>query len=142
MLTEHDVYLLREGTHTRLYEKMGCQLRDRAAHFAVWAPNARTVSVVGAFNEWNGAANPLKPRRDGSGIWEGALRGVARGDAYKYRIVSSRDGSVHDKADPFAFFAEAPSATASRCWTLEYTWGDSEWMARRRTANALRRAVM
>ena len=136
LLTEQDVYLLREDTHTRLYEKMGCQLRDEIAHFAVWAPNARTVSVVGAFNGWDGTANPLAPRPDGSGIWEGTVGRVTRGDGYKYRIVSAQ-GGAEDKADPFALYAEIPSATASRCWTLEYAWGDAQWMARRRAANAL-----
>ena len=136
LLTEQDVYLLREGTHGRLYEKMGCQLRDGAAHFAVWAPNARAVNVVGAFNGWDATANPLTPRPDGSGVWEGAVVGVTRGDGYKYRIVSAQ-GGVQDKADPFALYAEVPSATASRCWTLDYAWGDAQWMARRRAANAL-----
>jgi 1,4-alpha-glucan branching enzyme len=102
----------------------------------VWSPNAARVSVIGDFNGWNGDANPLRPRWDETGIHEGVVRGVVRGQAYKYRIVT-RNGRVLDKADPFAVFAEVPPATASRVWTLEYDWGDGEWMAARRTRNAL-----
>jgi 1,4-alpha-glucan branching enzyme len=94
------------------------------------------VSVIGDFNDWNGDAHPLGARWDETGIHEGAVRGVVRGQAYKYRIVT-RDGRVLDKADPFAVFAEVPPATASRVWTLEYDWGDGDWMSARRARNAL-----
>ncbi|HSD55225.1 MAG TPA: 1,4-alpha-glucan branching protein GlgB [Burkholderiales bacterium] len=137
MLTEHDVYLLKEGTHGRLYEKLGCQLRDGGAHFGVWAPNARSVSVIGEFNGWDSGAHPLQPRGDGSGVWEGDARAVARGQAYKFQIVSAAGDFSTAKADPFAFCAETPPETASRAWSLEYEWGDADWMARRRPANAL-----
>ncbi len=137
MLTDHDIYLFREGTHTRLFERMGCRLGTAGATFAVWAPNARAVSVIGSFNGWNPAAHPLVPRADNSGIWEGTIAGVAHGDSYKYRIVSAHDDSHADKADPFALFAESPPHTASRAWTLGYAWGDAEWMRARRAANAL-----
>jgi len=88
VLTDHDIYLFKEGSHTRLYDKFGCRLSDGGAHFAVWAPNARSVSAVGDWNNWDPRAHPLSAREDGSGVWEGFVSGVARGHAYKYRIVS------------------------------------------------------
>ncbi len=129
LLGEQDLYLFREGTHSRLYSEMGCQLGAAGATFRVWAPNASRVSVIGAWNDWDAGANPLAPRPDGSGIWEGAVASVTRGDAYKFRVVSAA-GQDMDKADPFALFAEVPPSTASRAWTLDYDWGDAEWMAR------------
>jgi 1,4-alpha-glucan branching enzyme len=141
MLTPHDVYLFREGTHGGLYERLGCALGQEAgrsgASFAVWAPNARSVSVIGAFNAWNGDAHPLRGRDDGSGIWEGFVPGVERGDAYKYRIVSRHGDYRVDKADPCGFYCEVPPATASRAWALDYEWHDASWMAERRAKNAL-----
>ncbi|HSD43178.1 MAG TPA: 1,4-alpha-glucan branching protein GlgB [Burkholderiales bacterium] len=137
MLTDHDVYLLKEGTHGRLYEKLGCVLREGGAQFAVWAPNARKVAVIGDFNGWNADAHPLHVRGDGSGLWEGFISGVKRGDAYKFHVVSTREGFTSDKADPFALYARTPPDTASRAWTLEYEWGDGDWMASRCAANAL-----
>ncbi len=139
--TDHDVYLYREGTHSRLYEKLGCHLHAQGAHFAVWAPNARRVSVIGDFNGWNPDAHPLAPREDQSGIWEGEVPGVMPGQAYKYRIWSNHGGYVVDKADPFAFYAELPPATASRAWRLDYEWGDGDWMRQRRERNALDRPI-
>jgi 1,4-alpha-glucan branching enzyme len=135
-LTSHDVYLLREGTHVRLYRKLGCHLQSRGAHFGVWAPNAERVAVIGEFNDWNPDANPLTPRHDGCGVWEGHVAGVQPGQAYKYRIVT-REGESLDKADPFAFYSEMPPGTASRVWSLEYEWSDGEWMSERRRRNAL-----
>jgi len=136
-LSAHDAYLFREGTHRRLYERMGCHLTPDGAHFAVWAPNAQRVAVIGEFNGWNGAVHPLAPREDGTGIWEAAVPGVKRGQTYKYRLESRHGGYRVDKADPFALYAEVPPATASRAWALGYEWGDGDWMARRRAANAL-----
>jgi 1,4-alpha-glucan branching enzyme len=136
-LTDHDVYLFKAGNHARLYDKLGSHLRpDGTAHFAVWAPNARAVSVIGDFNGWNAQADELKPRWDGSGIWEATVSGVDAGAAYKYRIVSQHN-SVQDKGDPYAFAWEEPPRTASRVWTLEYEWGDQEWMRSRAQHNAL-----
>jgi 1,4-alpha-glucan branching enzyme len=137
VLTDHDVYLFKEGTHGRLYERLGCVLHEGGAQFAVWAPNARTVAVIGDFNGWSADAHPLRVRGDGSGLWQGFVPAVKRGDAYKFRIVSTRDGFTTDKADPFALYAQTPPDTASRAWTLEYEWRDGEWMAARRAANAL-----
>jgi len=137
MLTDHDVYLFKEGTHGRLYENLGCHLREGGAHFAVWAPNARSVSVTGEFNGWDTSAHPCAMRSDGSGIWERFVPGVVRGQTYKYRIVSKLSNFEADKADPFAFFAETPPQTASRAWTLDYEWGDGDWMAARGARNGL-----
>ena len=135
-LTDHDVYLFKEGSHGRLHDKLGCHLGADGAQFAVWAPNARAVSVIGSFNGWDQSAAPLTLRGDESGLWEGFVPGVSAGDAYKYRLVSG-DGHVLEKADPFAFYAEAPPATASRAWRSAYEWGDADWMAARARANAL-----
>jgi len=141
LLTEHDIYLFREGTHARLYEKFGCHLGERdgvaGAHFSVWAPNAQRVSAIGEWNGWNQDAHPLAARADGSGIWEGFVPGVAHGQTYKYFIDSRYGGYQVDKADPFAFFSEAPPKTGSRAWKIDYEWGDGDWMASRKGANAL-----
>ncbi|MEO8718414.1 MAG: 1,4-alpha-glucan branching enzyme, partial [Burkholderiales bacterium] len=90
MLTEQDAYLFREGTHARLYERLGCHFdtKRKGAQFGVWAPNARSVSVIGDWNGWRAGADKLAPRGDHSGIWEGEVRGVERGQAYKFRIES------------------------------------------------------
>ena len=141
MLSDQDIYLFKEGTHARLYERMGAHVGAQdgvdGTHFAVWAPNAVAVSVIGEFNSWNADAHPLRVRADGSGVWEGFVAGVGSGGLYKYRIVSALNGYVVEKADPFAFAAEAPPGTASRVTALDYAWNDREWMERRRQANAL-----
>jgi 1,4-alpha-glucan branching enzyme len=138
-LGEHDVYWFREGSHTRLYEKLGCHpdAAGEGAHFAVWAPNARRVSVIGEWNGWNAEAHVLQPRWDSSGIWEGHVDGARLGQTYKYRIESANGGYVVDKADPYAVYAEVPPARASRVWNLDYDWQDGDWMAARRARNAL-----
>ncbi len=136
LLTEHDVFLLREGTHCRLYRQLGCQLAADGAHFAVWAPNARRVSVIGEFNGWNRDAHPLASRADGCGVWEGFVDGVRPGQTYKYALLGAQ-GAWLEKADPFAFAAELPPSTASRTAALDYEWRDGEWMAQRARANAL-----
>ena len=140
-ITEHDIYLFKEGTHGRLYETLGSYAtragEAEGTQFAVWAPNAARVSVIGDFNQWDAAAHPLRAREDGSGVWEGFIPGVGRGTLYKYRIVSNYHGYSVDKGDPFALAWECPPRTASRVWDLDYAWGDAEWMQRRRAANAL-----
>ena len=135
-LSSQDIYLFREGTHTRLHEHLGCQLRDGGAHFSVWAPNARAVSVIGDFNGWNYEATPLHPRWDASGIWEGFVAQVSPGAAYKFRITPA-DGDAFDKADPFAVCAELAPRTASRVCALDYEWQDADWMAARAGRDAL-----
>jgi 1,4-alpha-glucan branching enzyme len=139
VLTDHDVYLFREGTHSHLHSKLGCHMLEAGAgaHFAVWAPNAGEVSVIGDWNGWKAGEDSLAPRPDSSGIWEGAVPAVLRGQAYKYRITSRVGGYVVDKADPYGVYCESPPATASRVWSLEYDWKDAAWMAARAARNGL-----
>jgi 1,4-alpha-glucan branching enzyme len=132
-----DSYLFREGTHSRLYDALGCHLRADGAHFAVWAPNAASVSVIGDWNYWSAQADPLQPRADGSGIWDGIATHARHGQAYKYRIRSHQGGYEVEKADPFAIYAEHPPATGSRIWSLENSWNDGDWMGSRGARNAL-----
>jgi 1,4-alpha-glucan branching enzyme len=136
-LGEQDVYFMREGTHARMHTRFGCHLDAKGATFRVWAPNASRVAVVGDWNAWSADADPLRPRDDGSGIWEGSASGVTAGHAYKYRITTHDGRATFDKADPFAFYTEVAPATASRAWSLDHVWGDSEWMASRASRNAL-----
>ena len=135
-LSGHDQYLFREGTHSRLYEKLGAHWMGDSTHFAVWAPNAETVSVVGDFNGWDPRAHPLKATGD-SGIWQGRSAEAKPGSVYKYHIVSRVAGYRVDKADPYAFRAEMPPRTGSVVADLSYEWGDAEWMKGRAGANAL-----
>jgi 1,4-alpha-glucan branching enzyme len=145
MLTTHDIYLFREGTHGRLYQGMGCHLGGKGggqggasgASFAVWAPNAARISVVGEFNGWESTAHPLQQRADGSGVWERFVPGVEHGQNYKYRVVAAGGASAVDKADPYAFFTEVAPSTASRVWALDYNWKDGAWMKTRARRNAL-----
>jgi 1,4-alpha-glucan branching enzyme len=140
LLTEYDVHLFREGSHYELYKKLGSHLVTRegeeGAAFAVWAPNAESVSVTGDFNRWNPVSHPLRPRADGSGVWEGFVPGVGKGQVYKYHIVSRQGEYAVDKGDPFAFAWEEPPRTGSRLWDLEYEWSDREWMEERGKHNA------
>ena len=139
LLTEDDLFLFNEGSHFRLYEKLGAHVmqdgHSTGTHFAVWAPDAEAVSVVGPFNGWIPGQAPLSPRGS-SGIWEGFIPGLESGTAYKYHVASRYAGYRADKADPFAFATEAPPATGSMTWDLSYTWGDSDWMANRKARNA------
>jgi len=141
LLTDHDIYLFREGNHFRLHEKLGAHPMTEGGtegvYFAVWAPNAEFVSVVGDFNEWDPQSSPLGPRWDQSGIWEGFIPAVGKGALYKYHIVSQNNHYVVDKGDPFAFCWEISPQTASRVWDLHYTWGDEEWMRDRHRVNRL-----
>jgi 1,4-alpha-glucan branching enzyme len=140
LLTDLDIYLFKQGSDFRLYEKLGSHGITvdgvKGTHFAVWAPNASAVSVIGDFNQWNAALNALQLRTDDSGIWEGFIADVTVGAIYKYRIVS-RDGKIADKGDPFAFCSEMPPLTASRVWELDYAWNDTDWMAQRGEKNRL-----
>ncbi len=137
LIGAQDLHLFNEGTHRRLYQKLGAHpLRDdegrAGTYFAVWAPNAEDVSVVGSFNGWGATAQHRLRPVGHSGIWEGFLPGVRQGDLYKYRIASRERGYAVEKADPFAVRAERPPATASIVWDLDYTWGDAKWLERRR----------
>jgi len=144
LISESDVFLFNEGSHFRLYDKLGAhpQTNDgrQGVHFAVWAPNAEGVSVIGDFNGWGGAAHPLRSRND-SGIWEGFLEGIGAGFQYKYRIQTKHMGYRVDKADPFAFHTQTPPSTASVVWDIEYSWNDREWMNRRHAHNSFRSPV-
>jgi 1,4-alpha-glucan branching enzyme len=147
LLTDQDIYLFKEGTHSRLYEKLGSHLMTvkgtAGALFAVWAPNAERVSVMGDFNGWDNGSHPLAPRWDGSGIWEGFVPGIGNGSLYKYHVVSRHGGFRADKGDPFAFAWELSHRTgsASVVWDLAYGWSDGAWMKGRKKANALDAAM-
>ena len=138
-LGEQDIHLFNEGTHTRLYEKLGAHPGRRGAAdgswFAVWAPNAQQVSVVGDWNEWRSGRDRLEPRSS-SGIWEGFAPGAKQGQRYKFRITPRGGGAALEKADPFAFHCETPPRTASVIWDLDYPWGDADWMRERGRRNA------
>jgi 1,4-alpha-glucan branching enzyme len=134
LLTEQDLYLFNEGSHFRLHEKLGSHLISegglQGTYFAVWAPVAEKVFVMGDFNGWSKESHSLQPR-DRSGIWEGFIPAVDKGVRYKYHIVSRYGGYRVDKADPLAFYNVPPPETVSIVWDLGYTWGDQEWMADR-----------
>ena len=140
LLTDDDLFLFNEGSHFRLYEKLGAHpmtVNDQSGTYvAVWAPDARQVCVTGDFNGWDKASHPLQPRGQ-SGIWEGFVPKAGSGAIYKYHVVSRYRGYTVDKADPFAFCSETPPKTASVIWELEYTWGDREWMKTRHGCNRL-----
>jgi 1,4-alpha-glucan branching enzyme len=135
LLTDFDIHLFRSGKHYKLYEKLGAHLmtykKQAGTYFAVWAPNARNVSVIGNFNSWNNNDHKLSPRWDESGIWEGFFPGIGKGEVYKYAIHSNT-GDYLEKADPFAFYAEIPPNTASIIWDHDYTWRDSHWLSERK----------
>ena len=140
-LTDFDLHLLAEGTHYRTFDKLGARLVEvdgqRGVHFAVWAPNAERVSVIGEFNRWNPDANPMLLRPE-AGVWECFIPGIGPGALYKYRVVSSFQRYQADKADPYGFGAEIRPQTASRVADLSaYHWGDSDWMALRARRNVL-----
>jgi len=137
LLTDHDIYLFKEGSHFKLYEKMGAMILNEGIQFSVWAPNAEYVSVTGAFNNWNREANPLLSRQDNSGIWEGFIKGLRQGDLYKFFIRSRINGYSVEKGDPYAFTWEIAPKTASVAWSLDYIWSDDEWMKTRHGKNSL-----
>jgi 1,4-alpha-glucan branching enzyme len=133
---ELDLHLLGEGRHERLYEQLGAHVSGDGVAFAVWAPNARAVSVVGDFNDWKEEAHPLAPQGE-SGIWASVVEEAEEGHRYKYAI-RDRDASLRLKADPFAFRTEPPPETASIVFQSRYDWQDEAWLEGRREAEALR----
>jgi len=141
LLTDHDLYLFNEGSHIRLYRHLGAHRHTEGGvsgvNFAVWAPNAESVTVMGNFNGWNNSSHPMHPQGQ-SGIWEAFIPQLQSGESYKYHVVSRFNGYKADKADPFAFHAETPPHTASKTWQLEYDWNDEKWMAARRSHNSHR----
>ncbi|CAI2768292.1 1,4-alpha-glucan branching protein GlgB [Flavobacterium collinsii] len=141
LFTEFDIDLFKAGKHFQLYEKLGAHLIEvdgvKGVYFAVWAPTAQSVFVVGDFNYWTQGEHLLQVRWDSSGIWEGFIPEVSKGALYKYKIQSNIDGIVTEKADPFALYCEKPPHTASVVWDLDYNWKDERWMQSRRENNTL-----
>lgn len=141
LFSEEDIYLFREGNHFRLYDKLGAHSmevdRVKGTCFSVWGPNAEYISVVGNFNDWDKKAHPLRQRNDGSGIWQGFIGGVGKGEVYKYFVRSKHNDYMVDKSDPYGFFWEISPQTATITWDLGYDWNDQEWMKDRRKSNAL-----
>lgn len=140
LLTDFDISLFKSGKHYKLYEKLGSHVvqlaGEQGVYFAVWAPNAAAVSVIGNFNHWNSESHQLHVRWDGSGIWEGYIAGLNIGEVYKYHIQST-NGKLLEKADPFALINEHPPQTASVVSTTWYQWEDTKWMKNRYEHNAL-----
>ncbi len=141
LFTDQDIYLFKQGSHFKLYDKLGSHAMTvdgtLGTYFAVWAPNAEGVSVIGDFNNWNPETHPLNDRWDGSGIWEGFIPGIEIGTIYKYHIISRYNDYIVDKADPFTLHSETPPKTASVVWELDYEWKDDDWMRNRHRHNAL-----
>ena len=139
--SDYDIYLFLEGNHVKLYDKFGSHFMQRegkaGVYFSVWAPNAKSVSVCGDFNNYDAEVHPLKLREDGSGIWECFIEDVKQGLTYKYHIASKFHNIVHQKSDPFSFYSEVPPKSASCVWELEsYKWRDKAWMKKRHKHNA------
>src|SRR5688572_26195586 len=133
VIGDYDLYLFGEGNHTRIYEKLGAHTirlgSTEGVHFAVWAPNAARVSVVGDFNGWNGEAHRMRSLGS-SGVWEAFTPAARVGHCYKYEIVTRR-GEVLLKTDPYGFAFEVPPRSASVVASLDYDWQDHEWMRER-----------
>lgn len=144
LFTDFDISLFKSGKHFRLYEKMGSQTifldGRQGVYFAVWAPNAQRVSVIGDFNGWNPYSHYLNPRWDSSGIWEGAIFDIGLGEVYKYHVISNT-GEQLEKADPFSLSMEVPPRTASIVSTTWYQWNDESWMRNRFNKNRLDRPL-
>jgi 1,4-alpha-glucan branching enzyme len=141
LFTDFDINLFKAGKHFRLYEKLGAHIIEvngvKGVYFAVWAPSAKNVSVVGDFNYWTKDEHLLNVRWDESGIWEGFIPGLDKGTKYKYKIQSVHNDAITEKADPFALYCEHPPQTASIVWDLDYKWKDSKWMSTRAAVNGL-----
>jgi 1,4-alpha-glucan branching enzyme len=137
-----DIHLFREGKHYMIYDKLGSHVAEvggmSGVYFAVWAPNARQVSVIADFNGWNNTTHPLHVRWDSSGIWEGFIPGAKHGTVYKYAI-ESHTGQYLEKGDPYARFWEEPPRTASMVWDSAYNWNDDTWLQKRIASNGLNR---
>jgi len=135
-----DIQNFQRGTHYKLYELFGSHEADvlgtKGFYFAVWAPNATYVSVIGNFNDWNKEAHPLYVRLERSGIWEGFIPNLPKGEVYKYHIHGFK-GKKLDKGDPYGNFWEKRPHTATITWNLDYQWGDGEWMKTRKKNNSL-----
>ncbi|WP_438966848.1 1,4-alpha-glucan branching protein GlgB [Flavobacterium sp.] len=141
LFTDFDINLFKSGKHYRLYEKMGSHITTvdgvKGTYFAVWAPSAQQVSVVGDFNHWTDGEYKLNVRWDSSGIWEGFIPQVGKGNLYKYKIHSNINNVITEKADPYARRCEHPPKTASVIWDDNYKWEDTDWLKNRKKYNAL-----
>ena len=139
LLTSFDLHLFNEGKHNRLYEKLGSHMTVMDGHagtyFAVWAPDAERISVVGDFNGWNSDSHPMTPRGS-SGVWECFVRDLGKGSIYKYHLRSRFHMYQVNKADPYGFHHETPPRTGSIVWDLDYEWNDEDWMSTRQRRNA------
>lgn len=140
-ITDFDIYLLREGKHLYSYEKLGAHLTSvegvKGVNFAVWAPNARRVSVVGDFNGWDARYHPMQVRGD-SGIWELFIPGLEEGTIYRYDLISHHDGYHAVKSDPYGFYSEKRPANASVVFDIDsYEWTDGNWMEARANNSVL-----
>ena len=143
--SELDIYLFKSGKHFRLYEKFGShQIElngEKGTYFAVYAPAARQIEVIGNFNDWNGSDHKLYVRWDSSGIWEGFIPGIDRGELYKYRIYSNYDRRVREKSDPYGLLFEMAPKTSTITWDTWYEWQDEDWMNARKQFNPYREPV-
>ncbi|WP_299241841.1 1,4-alpha-glucan branching protein GlgB [uncultured Aquimarina sp.] len=141
LFSEFDVNLFKGGKHYRLYEKFGSHITTvdgvKGTYFAVWAPSAKSVSVIGDFNFWIEGEHQLNVRWDESGIWEGFIPEVGKGSTYKYKIHSHNNDIKTEKADPYARRCEHPPKTASVVWEDSYDWKDTKWMKNRKKNNAI-----
>jgi len=144
LFSDFDISLFKAGKHYHLYKKLGSHIVDykgvKGTYFALWAPNARYVSVIGNFNGWNRGAHPMQVRWDGSGIWEAFIPHLGQGEYYKY-CLESHKGFVVEKGDPYAFHWETPPATASVVWSLDFKWSDQTWMKARSKEHALSKPI-
>ncbi|HET8855675.1 MAG TPA: 1,4-alpha-glucan branching protein GlgB [Salinimicrobium sp.] len=144
LLSDYDIHLFREGKHFHLYQKLGSHPMTyngvEGVFFALWAPNAKEVSVTGDFNQWNREKNPMKPRGDSSGIWEVFIPEAKQGNIYKYFIISA-EGYEVEKGDPYAFMWEIPPNTASVVWDLSNSWSDGGWLEKRRNESGMEKPV-
>jgi len=138
--SDEDIRNFQNGTHYRLYDFFGAHevevLGTKGYYFSVWAPNATFVSVIGNFNDWNVDSHPLFVRLERSGIWEGFIPNLPKGEVYKYHIHGYK-GKRLDKGDPYGFFWEKRPKTATITWNLDYNWQDDDWMNTRKAHNSL-----
>lgn len=141
LFTEFDISLFKSGKHFKLYDKLGAHLTEvngeKGCYFAVWAPSAKKVAVAGDFNKWKGEKYELYVKWDGSGIWEGFIPGIKKGDLYKFMIWSNVGNQLLMKSDPFAIHSETPPDTAGVVWENNHTWKDAKWMKERHKHNSL-----
>ena len=140
LFSEYDIFLFKSGRHFQLYKKFGNKQLEHegqtGTYFAVFAPAARAVQVIGNFNQWQGEGYDLFVRWDGSGIWEGFVPGLERGELYKYKIFSHYDSRVREKTDPFGFYFELAPKTAAISWDTWYEWNDDKWLKDRGSINS------